>query len=404
MSFSAGPVASRARSPRRTAAVVVLGVTLLASVALPAGDTASAGSRYSRSTRTIRQGLSLISVVDSQGPNRIKVLKLNPRSSMTLDVALSNNRLPGRERTSSMARRHGAIAAVNGNFGNDWGRPLGLFAEDGVLKTSPIASGGAFALSKDERHAYVGYPDLEVVADNATSGARWNVSDWNDQYPAPAGIAGYTKAGGDPVRPPSDSCSVRLLPQSKMRWSAARVGVGRTYDVDKVACGERLYPLNGVVLAADRGTNNAARLSAARRGQDVRLAWSLGWAGVMDAIGGSPVLMRDGRVAVDSCSGYVCQRHPRTGIGVTAKGHILLVTVDGRRDGSVGMSIMEFARLFQWLGAESAMNLDGGGSSTMVVRGRIVNSPSDSGGEREVVSSLIVLPGADKGEPRPLAP
>jgi hypothetical protein len=404
MSFSAARLSSRRGLSTRRIAIALAVVALTLTGLLPSTESVQAGSRYSKSSRTIRQGLTLMSVVDSQGPNRIKVLKLNPATNLTLDVALANNRLPGRERTSSMARRRGAIAAVNGNFGTDWGRPLGLFAEDGRLQTSPIASGGAFALSKDERRAYVGYPDLEIVANNLTSDVRWNVSDWNDQYPADNGIAAYTKSGGDAVRPPSGSCSVRLLPQSKMRWGTAKIGVGRTYDVDKVACGERLYPLNGVVLAADRGTNNASRLSAARRGQDVRLAWSLGWAGVMDAIGGSPVLMRDGRVTVDACSGYVCQRHPRTGVGVTPKGHILLVTVDGRRDASVGMSITEFARLFQWLGAESAMNLDGGGSSTMVVRGRVVNSPSDSGGEREVVSSLVVLPGADKGEPRPLAP
>lgn len=366
--------------------------------------TAHAGARYSKTTRAIRPGLTLMKIVDSNGPNRIKVLKLDPRSKMTLDVGLSNNKLPGRERTSSMVRRHGAIAGINGNFGYDWGRPIGLFAEDGRLQTSPTASGGVFALSQDERSAYVGYPDLAIRAQNRTSNTTWTVNDWNDQYPARNGIAAYTKAGGDFVRPPSGACSVRLVPATRMRWSALRAGVGRTYKIDRAVCGERVHPLNGVVLAADRGTRGANQLSAARRGQSVRLSWSLGWAGVMDAIGGSPVLMREGQVMVGQCSGYVCQRHPRTGVGVTPKGHILLVTVDGRRDNSVGMNLVEFARLFKWLGAQSAMNLDGGGSTTMVVRGRVVNSPSDSSGERSVVSSLLVLPEADDSEPRPLAP
>jgi hypothetical protein len=71
--------------------------------------------------------------------------------------------------------------------------------------------------------------------------------------------------------------------------------------------------------------------------------------------------------------------------------------VDGRRKGSAGMTLVRFARLFRDLGAKSALNLDGGGSSTMVVGGKIVNRPSD-GTERAVSSAILVLPGRDRGE------
>jgi hypothetical protein len=71
---------------------------------------------------------------------------------------------------------------------------------------------------------------------------------------------------------------------------------------------------------------------------------------------------------------------------------VLLITVDGRRPGhSVGMTTRGFARLFVSLGADRALNLDGGGSTTMYVRGRVVNRPSD-GTERPVSSALLVLP------------
>ena len=83
---------------------------------------------------------------------------------------------------------------------------------------------------------------------------------------------------------------------------------------------------------------------------------------------------------------------------------MLLVTVDGRQPGySEGMTLTEFARLFLALGCTDAMNLDGGGSTTMVVRGKIVNSPSD-GRERKVGSALALFslaPPQTPGAPRP---
>jgi hypothetical protein len=85
-------------------------------------------------------------------------------------------------------------------------------------------------------------------------------------------------------------------------------------------------------------------------------------------------------------------------VGITADGQILLVVVDGRQPGySTGMTMQEFARLFLDLGAVDAMNLDGGGSSTMVVNGEVVNRPSE-GVERSVGSAIVVLPGSDPGE------
>jgi exopolysaccharide biosynthesis protein len=78
--------------------------------------------------------------------------------------------------------------------------------------------------------------------------------------------------------------------------------------------------------------------------------------------------------------------------GVTKSGELILVTVDGRRPGeTVGASMVEAARLMVWLGARQAINLDGGGSSAMIVKGKVVNRPSD-GAERGVGDALLILP------------
>jgi hypothetical protein len=102
-------------------------------------------------------------------------------------------------------------------------------------------------------------------------------------------------------------------------------------------------------------------------------------AGVVDSIGGSPVLVREGRRFVgDDRSSFVAGRQPRTIVGWTEEGDVLMVTVDGRQPGaSVGMSLPDAADMMIELGAVEAINLDGGGSTTFVAQGTVLNRPSD---------------------------
>jgi Phosphodiester glycosidase len=121
-------------------------------------------------------------------------------------------------------------------------------------------------------------------------------------------------------------------------------------------------------------------------------------------VGAGPRLLRDGRVAVAARAEgfaplrsffdvFVRGRQARTLAGVTDEGRLLLVTVDGRRPGwSVGMTLPEASRLMRSLGARDALNLDGGGSTTMTIRGEVVNRPSDRVGERPVSNAVYVAP------------
>ena len=124
-------------------------------------------------------------------------------------------------------------------------------------------------------------------------------------------------------------------------------------------------------------------------------------------IGGSGVLLRDGEIPalVDSTggAGFARARHPRTALGWAPDGRLLLVVVDGRQPGySAGMTLRELARTMRALGATDALNLDGGGSSTLVAVGdsagapggraaRIVNRPSDRAGERPVANAVALV-------------
>ncbi len=130
-------------------------------------------------------------------------------------------------------------------------------------------------------------------------------------------------------------------------------------------------------------------------GPDTLAAKGVG--GHAQVVGGYPELLDEGRVASDlgvhDRPAFALNRHPRTAIGFDADAERLwMVVVDGRQEPwSAGMSLIELANLFLWIGAEDALNLDGGGSSTMIVGSAVTNSPSDAQGERPVGNSLWLV-------------
>jgi hypothetical protein len=116
-------------------------------------------------------------------------------------------------------------------------------------------------------------------------------------------------------------------------------------------------------------------------------------------VGGWPRVVAGGRnvgVLSDSLEGtfprFSSNRHPRSALGITRDSStLLMVVVDGRRPWTVGMTLAELGEAMLSLGAWDGMNLDGGGSSTLWIRGRVVNAPSDANGERSVGNALFVV-------------
>lgn len=325
----------------------------------------------------------------------VHMLKVNTEGAVTLDTALSNDRLSGHEKTSRMANRHGAVAAINGDFGLPTGRPAHTFAEDGELDQLSFAVAANFAITKDEKQTFFDRPHETVTADEDD---LWRIDRWNFGEPGATDIAAYTPSGRGLESPPSNACSVELSRLAGPRWAPGMTGVETRYKVDAVGCTTEPMTVNGgVVLAAQPGSDGAILLESLQLGEELDITWSLGWAGVVDTVGGTPLLVQDSEVVAEECSEALCRRNPRTAIGVNAKGQILLVVIDGRREGSRGVTLVELAQVMRGLNAVHALNLDGGGSTTMVVKGKVMNVPSD-GNERKVSSAVLVLNGPDTGE------
>ena len=350
-------------------------------------------------TRKIAPGLLFTRIVERQAPRRTFILKADLSRPLTVDMTLAGPAMPVARTTSEMARSHGALAATNGDFSVPGVRPIHPLAQDGDLLQSAGPNSPMFGLRQDETGAFIGTPEVEISVTDLDSGQTFELDRWNRGAPTTGEIAGFSPVGGTLEAPPRYACSVRLLPQGPRSFDNTGTAVVRDYRVDTATCSsESMLRQGGVVLSTPPGTDEATQLLAMTSGTPMRLRWSLGWENVYDAIGGMPILVQDGRVVAETCSSAFCRRNPRTAIGFTATGRVLMVVVDGRQPRwSVGSSLGELARLMVDLGAVHAMNLDGGGASAMWVDGELVNRPSD-GQQRNVTTSVLVLPGPDPGE------
>jgi hypothetical protein len=392
---------------RRIPALALAGVAL-ASIASQTG----ASKRYRERTTTLATGVSYTVVRDASGPFRIRYVTVEPGTGATLDTVLANDKLPKFETTSSMAQRTGALAAINGDYARSNGRPVFTFAADGYLAQTPLSWGRNFATTWDRSATYIGHPEVTGWAYEANGGTTYPISfvNFSDTPMNPSEVRLFTYQGGGAARAPSGHCLVRLQPLEPP-YSMTEAGVEQDFIVERVKCGGRsLKPQGGVILASTLDSQYSFALATMTPGEEVSVGWSMTWPRVLDTVGGNPTLIEAGQIIsknVDGCGAF-CARHPRTGVGTTPDGKIIMVTVDGRQPSySVGMTLREFAELFASLGADYALNLDGGGSTALALNGSLVNRPSDRNEdgdriERGVSSALVLLPGDDPGEaPQP---
>jgi hypothetical protein len=396
-----------ARGLRRVGlGLIAMVIVATGSVAVAEGSSSTGAA--SSTTKKIAPGVFYTKTRDPSGPYRIFVLSIKTNKPSTLDTVLATDRLPGHETTSSMAARSGALAAINGDYATFTGRPVYAFARDGWLDQTPTSWGRNFSMTRDETGSFIGHPTTDGFMFDPATGLTYIINRVNEGPPGFNHVAMYTPAGGSEEKPPPDACSARFYPIESPQFRAVEPGVEALHYVDEVLCSAAPMPRQGgIVVSAPATGGQAAVISSLVVGQQMVLGWTLGWTGVFDTIGGNPTLIENGAIQTSNVTGSTPfhGRNPRTGVGTTPDGRVLLVAVDGRQPGySVGMSLLRFAQLFQSLGATWALNLDGGGSTTFVVNGVIKNRPSD-GSERPVSSALVLLPGPDPGElPSPKTP
>lgn len=390
------------------AVVVAIGALLMAPSAVAAE--LPLGSRSldeRRESAVVAPGVRWTQVVREGGPWRVNVLAIDREAlAGRLGGVLSNERVSGLERPSAMARRTGAVAGVNGGFFAVDGDPVGALAVDGRLVSEPVNRRSALIVPAD-RGARPRIAPLSFTG-SVTAGAGERLIDGVDRRRGSIPACGG-RGGDRPTQRPdsaltcTDPSELVLFDSSHgaPRPSTGVEGLVRGGVVERIGRPvSRPVPRDALVLS---GSGDAATFlrSSLEVGGPAQIELGLG-AGQALVTGGGPRLLARGRVAVAagsegfaplSAPGFVASRHPRTLAGVKSDGTVLLVTVDGRRPGwSAGVTLPEAARMMRALGARNALNLDGGGSTGMVVLGELVSRPSDPSGERAVSDGIFVLP------------
>ena len=317
------------------------------------------------------------------GPRPVGLYRLRP--------VLSNDSIVQRETVSAMQRRlttQSTSVGVNGDyFSVNDGRPSGIFLRDGILATPPNSSRSSAGITLD------GLLDVRKVRFLGTwrgTGQRRSLNFLN-KAPGTNGISLFTSDWG-PATPRIDgSFAVVLAP-----FSSATPNTDLPVPVTAGSQNRPVAIAPGTAVLVARGTAAAKLQAEAQPGTTVtlRLILQPDWPTVADAIGGGPVLVRDGAPVYRSYEAFTISqlvpRGPRSAVGQRADGSVLLVTTDGRQPGySVGMTNFELALTLVRLGAVRGMALDGGGSSTLAFEGTVLNSPSD--GKERAISNALML-------------
>lgn len=336
-------------------------------------------------------------LVERAGPIAVSLLKVDPEQARVA-VALSNDTIVDSEPVVDIATRRGAIAAVNGGYFNANGDPLGLLKVAGELVSDSTASKGVVVVRNPPGARQLFTFDqlaAKMTLTFTADGQSWSVPiDGVDTTRERGRLMLYTPAyHADTDTAPTGTEWV--LDGQPLRVTAMRPGVGRSR-----------IPRRGAVLSYG-GTTLPPALTALT--EDVQVTMTTAWKSARglppdtfdsadDIIAGAGLLRHDGVVVSDwkaeglATDAFTASRHPRTIIGVDAQGQVWLAAIDGRLPNySVGMTFADLERLADRLQLTDALNLDGGGSTTMVVKGQVVNKPSDPGGARPVGDALLVV-------------
>ena len=348
-------------------------------------------------TDTIARGALHRTFVATQGPWVVHVLDID-RGACWQPVAVKGaSGAAGRNKTSVLTASMSAPTTfVAGGVNADFflfdppGVPTGAHVSADTVVTGPGAR-PVFAIDGEGR-AWIGV--LTVVGVAVAGNDSIPVTSWNRI--APAGVAWMDARYGPMVDTLSGSVRI-VLPALSGTVESVEAGLTPT----------RIPSSGGVLVLGPRAPASVHEpfLRAARSGVRLDVEVRLDPIHPQEAVGGFPVLVRDSVEVpgLDSAgaANFAPVRHPRTIVGVAARGRrLLLITVDGRQPGhSVGTTNRESARVALELGATEAINLDGGGSTAMVVaryRGdsaafEVVNKPSDPQGERAVGNALVVV-------------
>jgi hypothetical protein len=414
-----GPVSPVRTFPvRRFTGGRLLLAALLLAIGVPAAHGLSgqaAAAPAGADSERIVGGVDLVrlsdpALLDPEGPIEVLALRIDPERAH-LEITLAEDRTPALETVPDMAVRQGAVAAVNGGFFGPRGSPQGVLRRKGQwIGVSAARARGAVAIVAEGGRSRLLFDRIRVslTVETKHRGRHDTIAiDHVNPPGAPPGLSLYTPAYVDPRLDPAGGPAERTeAPADPAQRKLTLICYGMRCRVLRRNSGAAAITVahNGLVLVY-RGRQLPPAVARLDRGAHVILRQDVetlhgtparAWATAADIIGGAGLLLVGGTAIEDweperMREDFVTLRHPRTMVGSDTEGFIWLVVVDGRRPDSLGMRLDEIQRLARRLGLVDALNLDGGGSTTLVIDGKVVNRPSDLTGPRPVSDGVLVF-------------
>ncbi|MEB3299537.1 MAG: phosphodiester glycosidase family protein [Candidatus Sericytochromatia bacterium] len=316
------------------------------------------------------------------GPLSMHFLRAHLGRVTVTPVPAYRSTFRGLDTLSRIATRYGALAGVNGSFFSPRAEaPIGLLFSHGEILSGSFINRSVFGIRRDGT-CFTSQAKM-FVAIGDDRGKVWTARAVN--RPAlHGGITLYTPHWGARTGTKPDP--------SRREWAISRDG-----EVLKIATGNMVIPRGGHVISV-QGKGIYEMRERLTMGTSVVIYARLTgrFAGAWHAIAAGPTLLENGDVKVTAKEERLPQdiargRAARTAIGYMGGQEILLATIDQKPGQSVGMTLYELARLLREAGCKDAVNLDGGPSTTMVLRNGLINQPRD-GKERPIHNALLLFP------------
>ena len=297
-------------------------------------------------------------------PVRLNVIEadLNVNPKLRVEPVLASTTLSRKASITAMAKRNNSLVAVNGAFFlPQTGCPLGTMMVNKKLYTGPVFNRVAMGIFDN------GFA-MDRVKLNATIKSGWNtikLDNINQPRMSIAYTIAYTPDWGQ-LSPTTPKNGVQIVVSNN--------------NITSITKSRVQIPKDGYVIVGPASVLGSLKVKE-KISLDIKTLPD--WENVNHIISGGPYLVKDGKVYVDIQDQKLLAiggRNPRTAIGYTKDNHFIIVTADGREGSSIGLTLKELAYYMQKIGCVNAMNLDGGGSTVMYVKGYITNKPPVKGG------------------------
>jgi len=308
-------------------------------------------------------------------PVKINIVEINKKANSKLEIkpkTASSAVLNNKASIRNIAKNENSIIAINGGyFKPQTGVPLGTLVIDKDVLTGPIYNRVALGINPDNTYS------MDKSEINITiKGKKQQIN--ADNINQPRMLSTYTLVYTDKWG--------KFAPPAPKYGMAIAIKDGEIVNSNY---GTVEIPKGGFAIVGPK-QNIEKLLGDKKIKMDIKFTES--FKNSEHIIGGGPYLVKNGQMYVDIKEqkfGAINGKNPRTAIGYTENNELIIVTVDGREETSVGMTLWEISRLMKDLGCVYAMNLDGGGSSVIYVKGKIENTPAYK--EGIAISNAVVV-------------